>query len=230
MSGFVSSSPALAGAQNSDYPYAKIHFSITADSTNGVNVLYHANKKTDAAGEGAGWGANSDLSYKTLGNDTYLLKSYNGTGANASIMAYKVTEVSSSQIDILFNGQSVSFTPDKTADTNSDDSAASESSSTQGSTDTTHLTAKQVDDWVWADYQSETKFKRTDYMFEQDMDGGLLNIYLREDHSTQDMKKAGAAEQVNPIIASYRINKDGELQRSDDGGNRYQTVDTPFPD
>lgn len=230
VSGFVSSSTALAGAQNKDYPYAKIHFSITADSTNGVNVLYHANKKTDAAGEGAGWGANSDLSYKALGNDTYLLKSYNGTGANASIMAYKVTEVSASQIDILFNGQSVSFTPDKTAEANGDDSAASASSSTQGATDTTHLTAKQVNDWVWADFQSQTKFKQSDYLFDQEMDGGVLVIRVMENHSTPDMKKAGTAVQVTPTVAQYRINNDGQLQITRDGGLHYKSVSTPYPD
>ncbi|WP_054699013.1 hypothetical protein [Secundilactobacillus odoratitofui] len=72
-------------------------------------------------------------------------------------------------------------------------------------------------------------FEESDYYFDmaKDNDGNLV-IDVRENHSTQNMKDAGADPSSTPRIGTFRINGKGYLQVQSDDGLHYRTVATVY--
>ncbi|KRL02587.1 TcaA 3rd/4th domain-containing protein [Liquorilactobacillus capillatus] len=81
--------------------------------------------------------------------------------------------------------------------------------------DTKNLTTQQVNDWVFMHIKSNYPFSVTedDFTFEQKKnDDGLLEIVVRENHASQNMKNHGADPMTTPNIGMFIIDGDGNLQ------------------
>ncbi|MGT2947837.1 hypothetical protein [Streptococcus devriesei] len=84
--------------------------------------------------------------------------------------------------------------------------------------DTKNLTTQQVEDWVIAHYldsNKDNRFTKADFIIEswKAQTDGLVYAIVRENHDTDAMKEAGADPNVNPAVAHYRINANGELEK-----------------
>ncbi|EQM53610.1 hypothetical protein N692_04770 [Lactiplantibacillus plantarum EGD-AQ4] len=228
-----------------EYPYMRTDFTITKQDMNGVNNIYDAQKANEVPG--SAWAINDHLSSKKLSDETYMLKSYVGDGLNLN----KV-HLADGRLTIFYqtsgaikNMQLVKDT-DSTDSSSTADTADSSSDTTDDSGDTTtdsnektssvdqhNLTTQQVNDWVWTEFKkshvNNSDFTQEDYDFQSRMeDDGLLYISVLENHSTANMKAAGAASGVSPRDAQYRIDEHGHLQETSLVEDNYHTVSTHY--
>ncbi|WP_367295371.1 hypothetical protein [Levilactobacillus yonginensis] len=225
-------------------PKEKTYFYILETTLDGLNNSY--DQQGNKVGDGAGWGANSNVSYKKLTGGDYLLKSY-WTGRKVAPDVYRVnlTGKRLKLIDTL--GDTPVMTRKSTKDTpvvdgesssssdNGTDNSRSSTTATSGSVDTSNLTTAQVNDWIWTNMLKDDlkgnpdKFAQSDYLFLQDMNKkGNLDIEVHENHSTRRMQEAGASPDVSPRVASYEINAKGELMKQDIVTGKYKVVSTQY--
>lgn len=84
--------------------------------------------------------------------------------------------------------------------------------SSDSQVDTKNLTTQQVEDWVIANY----------------LENGLVYATIKENHQSDAMKQAGADPNTSPTVAHYRINANGELEKSSDGLNDWTVVSRTY--
>ncbi|MGT2906371.1 hypothetical protein [Streptococcus dentiloxodontae] len=111
-------------------------------------------------------------------------------------------------------------------------SSESNASSTESSVDTRSLTTGQVSDWVVETYlasQGDTSFTAEDYIVTSETgNDGLVYSQIAENHSSAAMQAAGADPSVNPVVGFYRVNDQGQLESSDDGGVTWAVVSDSY--
>lgn len=111
------------------------------------------------------------------------------------------------------------------ASSNSGANASSDSSSDTTDTDanansqvdTKNLTTKQVNDWILVHLKANYDFSVTedDFIFEQQKnDEGLLEINVRENHASENMRAQNASPDHNPGVGSFVIDADGHLRNA----------------
>ena len=105
--------------------------------------------------------------------------------------------------------------------------------SSDSQVDTKNLTTQQVEDWVIANYlenRKDSRFTKKDFTIESwksDTDG-LVYATIKENHQSDAMKQAGADSNTSPTVAHYRINANGELEKSSDGLNSWTVVSRTY--
>ena len=105
--------------------------------------------------------------------------------------------------------------------------------SSDSQVDTKNLTTQQVEDWVIANYlenRKDSRFTKKDFTIESwksDTDG-LVYATIKENHQSDAMKQAGADPNTSPTVAHYRINANGELEKSSDGLNDWTVVSRTY--
>jgi hypothetical protein len=57
---------------------------------------------------------------------------------------------------------------------------------------------------------------------------GLVYATIKENHQSDAMKQAGADPNTSPTVAHYRINANGELEKSSDGLNSWTVVSRTY--
>lgn len=113
--------------------------------------------------------------------------------------------------------------------------SSSSSSSQNTKVDTKNLTTQQVDNWVYQAmlktyYTGDDKPPKDALDFEQDTDdSGCVEILVHENHDSDWMKKRGAQQGVNPTIAFFKVDSQGNLQESTDAGQTWQDTNIPYP-
>jgi len=154
---------------------------------------------------------------------TKVKKSSSSTTSSSSSVSSKATQSSSSSHTESVDKSNVRTTKDK---------PATATTTQQAGVDTKNLTTEQVNEWVWSDLQSNYAGKGMtihDFLFETEMrNDGLVYIDVRENHDTEDMKAQGADPHVNPMIAYYRISKQGYLENSGDAGVHWDVVSRTY--
>lgn len=126
-----------------------------------------------------------------------------------------------------------------TKDIAKDDSDSSSSNqNNNGNVDTKDLTTQQVDNWVYQAMlkiyygQSADKPPMDAYVFEQNTDdSGCVEILVRENHSSDWMKKKcpDLDQDVTPTIATFRVDAQGNLQQNDYGNGGWKNTNIPYP-
>lgn len=108
---------------------------------------------------------------------------------------------------------------DETSSASSDSSSdTSDSGATVDSqVDTKNLTTKQVNDWIFIHLKANYDFSVTedDFIFEQQKnDDGLLEVNVRENHDSENMRAQNASPDHNPGVGSFVIDADGQLRNA----------------
>ncbi|HFI0047768.1 TPA: G5 domain-containing protein [Streptococcus suis] len=70
--------------------------------------------------------------------------------------------------------------------------------------------------WVVRTYlrtENETRFDVYDYQVQTRNEDGMTIFEVRANHSTPNMQAAGADKNINPLVATYRQNANGELEK-----------------
>ncbi|KRN06333.1 hypothetical protein FD15_GL001535 [Liquorilactobacillus sucicola DSM 21376 = JCM 15457] len=121
----------------------------------------------------------------------------------------------------LSAGNAENNTDGSATDTASSDVSSSDTSdsdtSTNSQVDTKNLTTEQVNDWVLVHLKPNYDFQVTedDFIFEQHKnDDGLLEIHVRENHDSDNMRAQNASPGHNPGVGSYVIDGAGNLRNS----------------
>jgi len=119
---------------------------------------------------------------------------------------------------------------DTTTASSSERRASSTTTSTSSSSDATsavdthNLTTDQVDQWIWLhlkqDYAGKHITIRDMFFTQTTNDDGTLTIRVKENHSTENMKKQGVTEMVDPTVGWYGINSKGELTDNTTGDSK----------
>ncbi|MGQ7358877.1 G5 domain-containing protein [Streptococcus suis] len=81
--------------------------------------------------------------------------------------------------------------------------------------------------WVVRTYlrtMKETRFDVYDYQVQTRKEDGLTIFEVRENHSTPNMQAAGADKNRNPLVATYRQNANGELEKLNPSQNIWIKV------
>ena len=225
-------------------PKEKTYFYILDTTLDGLNNSY--DQQGNKAGDGAGWGVNSNVSYKKLTGGDYLLKSY-WAGRKVAPDVYRVN-LTGNRLKLIdtvgdipvMTRKSTKDTPvvddeSSSSDTDSDSTSSATTATSSSGADTNNLTTAQVNDWVWTNMLKDDlkgnpdKFAQSDYLFMQNMNKkGTLDIDVRENHSTRRMQEAGASPDIDPRVASYEINAKGELMKQDIVTGKYKVVSTQY--
>jgi len=238
-----------AGAyESSSAAFMRTTFYVSADRLDGRNDTYNQHK--ELVSEGAGWGANHQASYKKLEHNNYWLKSYivgDKTGLNVyrvqlandrlkligvfgNIPAMTKLTTAQAKADRTYGAEAATKEADTTMASSSERSASSATTSTSSSSaatssvDTHNLTTDQVNQWIWLHLKQDYAGKHVtiqDMFFTQTTnDDGTLTIRVKENHSTENMKKQGVTEIVDPTVGWYGINSKGELTDNTTGDNK----------
>lgn len=115
------------------------------------------------------------------------------------------------------------------------ESAMSSTSSQTTSVDTRHLSADQVNKWVYQDmiteqYTTGNKPPMDAFTYGQDLDDdNCVEITVRQNPDNAWMKQNGGTS--SQVIAVYRINQQGQLQLNSEGmgGGDWQSTNCPYP-
>lgn len=86
---------------------------------------------------------------------------------------------------------------------------------------------RSLKDWVVRTYlrtMKETRFDIYDYQVQTRKEDGLTIFEVRENHSTPNMQAAGADKNRNPLVATYRQNANGELEKLNPSQNIWIKV------
>ncbi|HEM5489973.1 TPA: G5 domain-containing protein [Streptococcus suis] len=86
---------------------------------------------------------------------------------------------------------------------------------------------RSLKDWVVRTYlrtMKETRFDVYDYQVQTRKEDGLTIFEVRENHSTPNMQAAGADKNRNPLVATYRQNANGELEKLNPSQNIWIKV------
>ncbi|MFD1454392.1 hypothetical protein ACFQ44_01705 [Levilactobacillus lanxiensis] len=235
--------PAGAYESSSD-AFMRTTFYVNADSLDGHNDTYNQHKELVSGG--SGWGVNQDVSYKKLAHNNYWVKSY-GIGNKTALNIYRVqltndrlkligvfgnipamTQLTATQAkaDRPYGAAAAQKGDVRTA-SSSESSATTSTSSSSAATsavDTHNLTTDQVNQWVWLHLKQDYAGKHItiqDMFFTQTTnDDGTLTIRVKENHSTENMKKQGVTDIVDPTVGWYGINSKGELTDNTTGDNK----------
>jgi len=235
-----------AGAYESpSAAFMRTTFYVSADRLDGRNDTYNQHK--ELVSEGAGWGVNHQASYKKLAHHNYWLKSY-GIGTKVALNVYRVkltndrlkligvfgnipamTQLTATQAkaDQTY-GAAAAKEADVTRASQSSASSAttstSSSSAATSSVDTHNLTTDQVDQWIWLhlkqDYAGKDVTIQDMFFTQTTNDDGTLTIQVKENHSTENMKKQGVTDIVDPTVGWYGINAKGELTDNTTGDSK----------
>lgn len=114
-------------------------------------------------------------------------------------------------------------------------SSESSSQNSNGNVDTKNLTTQQVNNWVYQAmlktyYTGNEKPPMDALDFEQNTDdSGCVEILVRENHDSDWMKERGAMQGVNPTIATFRVDAQGNLQQNDYGDGGWKDTNIPYP-
>ncbi|MGT2924241.1 hypothetical protein ACVR0O_03445 [Streptococcus caviae] len=189
-------------------------------------------------------------SLEKVGNNTYLYHLVQGSEATALVPGAQLGGAGVKYAYGIYIGEdyivplvwqthrNAEFDYSKPLKTNSDYRLTKGASSQQRSeshkkedpqVDTKNLTTQQVENWVIAHYLdslNDNRFTKDDYTIEswKAETDGLVYAIVRENHDTDAMKEAGADPNVSPAVARYRINAEGELEKSSDGAGNGWTV------
>lgn len=233
-----------AGAyESSNDAFMRTTFYVNADRLDGRNDTYNQHKELVSGG--AGWGVNQDVSYKKLAHNNYWLKSY-AIGSKTALNIYRVqltndrlkligvfgnipamTQLTATQAkaDRTY-GAAAAQKGDATTASSSESSTTTSASSSAATSavDTHNLTTEQVNQWVWLHLKQDYAGKHVtiqDMFFTQTTnDDGTLTIQVKENHSTENMKKQGVTDIVDPTVGWYGINSKGELTDNTTGDNK----------
>lgn len=99
--------------------------------------------------------------------------------------------------------------------------------------DTKNLTTQQVNDWAISTYlkdHTQGQFTKNDYFIDswKDTGDGLVYITIKENHSTDNMKEAGADPNTVPTVGRYRVSASGYLEESRDSGQSWEIASKVF--
>ncbi|HFI0326994.1 TPA: G5 domain-containing protein [Streptococcus suis] len=86
---------------------------------------------------------------------------------------------------------------------------------------------RSLKNWVVRTYlrtMKETRFDVYDYQVQTRKEDGLTIFEVRENHSTPNMQAAGADKNRNPLVATYRQNANGELEKLNPSQNIWIKV------
>lgn len=202
------------GEASKDYPYAIIHYSISSESIDTSVTLYKTDKKTKL--DGSNWGVNNNLMYQEVKPNVYLLKSYIG---DELTFAFKVKYIDNNNIRVSFSNEMVNFVRGPESSINRSDS---------NDVDTTNLTDKQVNRWVWKDLQSLNKdYGIASWKFTKQTKNGMLYINTQIRHGVPNEANGYDEGMVTTsVIERYRINQQGQLERYKNG---WKLTSTPYP-
>ncbi|HEM3682736.1 TPA: G5 domain-containing protein [Streptococcus suis] len=89
------------------------------------------------------------------------------------------------------------------------------------------LQDRHLKNWVVRTYlrtMKETRFDVYDYQVQTRKEDGLTIFEVRENHSTPNMQAAGVDKNRNPLVATYRQNANGELEKLNPSQNIWIKV------
>jgi len=232
-----------AGAyESTNDAFMRTTFYVNTGGLDGRNDTYNQDK--ELVSEGAGWGVNRQTAYKKLAHGNYWLKSHI-IGDKTALNIYRVQLINDrlkligvfGNIPAMTQLTAVQAKADRTdgaaaankraATTASAGQSRTETSSSAAATstvDTHNLTTGQVNQWVWLHLKQDYAGKHVtmqDMLFTQSTnDDGTLTIQVKENHSTENMKKQGVTEIVDPTVGWYGINSKGELTDNTTGDSK----------
>ncbi|HFI0454100.1 TPA: G5 domain-containing protein [Streptococcus suis] len=89
------------------------------------------------------------------------------------------------------------------------------------------LQDRHLKNWVVRTYlrtMKETRFDVYDYQVQTRKENGVTIFEVRENHSTPNMQAAGVDKNRNPLVATYRQNANGELEKLNPSQNIWIKV------
>ena len=116
-----------------------------------------------------------------------------------------------------------------------DNDSSSSSQSNNGNVDTKNLTTQQVNNWVYQAmlktyYTGNDKPPMDALDFEQDIDdSGCVEVLVHENHDSDWMKEHGAQPGVDPVIAIFRVDSQGNLQQEDRANETWSDTNVSYP-
>lgn len=72
------------------------------------------------------------------------------------------------------------------------------------------------------------QYNRQDLLMAVTAVNGIFTVQVQENHQSPNMKKMGADPNVNPTVAWFQSNTNGQLLRSDNGGASYYVVGNAY--
>lgn len=102
-------------------------------------------------------------------------------------------------------------------------SSATSTTAYSAGVDQHNLTTAQVESLVWQHFQptfAEDGYTREDYTMDMGKNSdGLLQITVRENHNSANMKADGADPDTAPVVATYEITSEGYLAQTSANGS-----------